>query len=61
MSTVRAHLAMLRTLARQDPATTMLTMAIVGAMEEMAEELERLSSAVDSLTDGNEPPGLGSV
>jgi hypothetical protein len=46
MSTLRAHMAMLRTLAKQDPATTMLMLAMIGAMEEMAEAIDGLRGRV---------------
>jgi hypothetical protein len=47
------HVEHLRTLALLDSETTLLQLAIVGVLEELAE-------VIDELT-GNEPPGLGSV
>ena len=52
---MRAHIAVLRDLAKRDPATTMVMLAMIGAMEEMVEELERLAEAVSELR-GDTPP-----
>jgi hypothetical protein len=52
--TLLAHVDALRALAQLDPETTLLELAIVGVLEELAAELDRLSG-------NNDPPGLGSV
>jgi hypothetical protein len=55
MTTLTNHVAYLRALAVLDPETTMLQVAIIGALEELAD-------AVDKPSD-KEPPehGFGSV
>ena len=49
MSELPEHIRVLRALAQRTPGTTMLELAIIGAMEELAEEIQRLSTTVAQL------------
>jgi hypothetical protein len=49
VSTLVEHMQVLRSLAAHSAETTMLQLAMIGAMEELAEEIERLSIAVAQL------------
>jgi hypothetical protein len=49
MSTLVEHIRVLRSLAAQSAETTMLQLAMIGAMEELAEAIEGLAIAVAQL------------